>query len=193
MSKSPKPEFMKAANFLAHLSATVEALPTGAEKSEAIARIEALVDFLAGLRSAITSIPTIEDAADVKQALDWLKPLIAKAEANPVLAGLAGGSRSGRSRNGHRRDRTPDLNGARQALESLESLPIEELRERLLDEHGFSLSVLRGVASSLGISGVAKLPRDSLAHQIATKIANYRGYKALSGQSEGDPAASKAS
>ncbi len=71
-----------------------------------------------------------------------------------------------------------ELGKARVTLQELEALPVDEIRRRL--EGGSTpLTELRAVASLLGIRPVKKLSRDALSHQIAMKIANYRGYQQL--------------
>ena len=182
MSKAKRPEIMKATSFLSRLHATVDSLPTEAEKREALQKIDALVDFLSTLSGALSALPTAESAGDAKRAIETLQSLMAKVEANPALVGLTAGNRPQRIRTGRRHVPMSDASTAKADLDKLQSLPTEEIRTKLLDEEGFSLSRLRGMASVLGISGTEKLPRESLAHQIVTKIGNYRGYQRLSGE-----------
>ncbi len=186
MSKSRKAEFMKANVFLSRLKATVESLPTEEEKRAAQTRIAALTTFLQDLRAAVDSMPSIESAAQVHEALEWLQDLFRKAETNPVLAGLAPASRaSGTS--GHRAALTEwDVAKAKDDIDAFKSLPVDEIRAKILNEDGYPLRRVRAIAAALGIRATEKLSRESLAHQITTKIANYRGYESLSGKNENE-------
>jgi hypothetical protein len=186
MPKSRKTEFMKANVFLSRLKATVEALPSNEEKQAAQARITALADFLRNLQVAVDSMPTIESVDQVHEALEWLQRLFAKAEANPVLAGLAPASRAPGARKPKAALTEWDMTNAKGDIDALKALPVEGIHAKLLDEDGYSLTRVRAIAVALGIRATEKLSRESLAHQVTTKIVNYRGYEALSGKSESE-------
>lgn len=186
MAKSTKADFLKAKAFLGRLHATVQALPTEAEKAQAKERLAALGEFVKTLQAAVDSMPSIESVGRVKDSLAWLQDLFAKAAANPVLAGLVPVSSPPRQ---PRKPPQPlseqDLAAGRADLDTIRALSAEDIRTRLLDEDGYSLSRVRAIAANLGIGATEKLSRESLAHQVTTKIANYRGYQALSGKDEG--------
>lgn len=186
MSKSKKAEFMNAKTFLDHLEATVQSLPTEEEKRAVQAKIAALADFLESIKSAVESMPTIESVGQVNEALGWLQGLFSKAMANPVLAGIVPAPRPPRPRESRQGVTEENLPGAKADVDALKALPVEEIRSKLLDEDGYSLSRIRVIASVLGIGAPEKLSRESLAHQVTTKIANYRGYERLSGKSENE-------
>jgi len=184
MAKSRKSEFLRAKTFLGRLQATVEALPTDAEKALAKERLQALADFVRTLQAALESMPSAESVIHVSKAIDGLQELFAKAEANPVLAGLVPAPRKQTPRKPARPLTEQDVAVGRSDIETLKAMSVEEIRAKLLDEDGYSLSRLRGMASALGIGATEKLGRESLAHQITTKIANYRGYQTLSGKDD---------
>lgn len=186
MSKSRKVEFMKGKTFLGRLQATIQSLPTDAEKRQAQEKIAALVEFLNSLQMAVKSMPTTDSVTQTKEALDWLQDLLSKAEANPVLAGLAPAPRVPRPRKGKQGVTEQDIASAKIDLEALQSMGVEEIRAKLLDEDGYALSRVRAIAATLGVGGTEKLSRESLAHQITTKIANYRGYERLTGKRAGE-------
>lgn len=181
MAKSRKSEFLRAKKFLSRLQAVVEALPTEAEKAEAKERIQALSDFIKMLQSALDSMPSVESVSRVNEAITGLQELFAKAEANPVLAGLVPAPRKRRPSKDTRPITEQDLAAARSDIEALNRMSVDEIRANLLDEDRYSLLRLRRMAAYLGIGATEKLSRESLAHQITMKIANYRGYRALSG------------
>lgn len=183
MSKAKKAEFMKAKVFLGRLQATVKSLPTDEEKRAAESRITALADFLKSLQAAVDSMPTIESVGQVHEALEWLQGLFAKAEANPVLAGLV---RAPKTRKSKLPLTEEDRSRARVDLDALKALQVEEIRARLLDEGEYPLTRVRAIAVTLGFGTTEKLSRESLAHRVTTKIANIRGYETLSGKGEGE-------
>lgn len=184
MARSRKTEFLQAKKFLDRLQATVEALPTETEKAQAKEKIRALADFVEMLQVALDSIPSAESVSHVSKAIAGLQELFAKAEANPVLAGLVPTPRKPRPRKSKRQLTEQELAASKADIERLNALPVEDIRNRLLDEDGYSLARLRAIASFLGIGAAEKLSRESLAHQITMKIANYRGYQTLSGKDD---------
>lgn len=68
---------------------------------------------------------------------------------------------------------------AQRILGELQVLPIDQMRMRLNDEGAIPVRLLQAMASQLGIRSVLRTGRDVLAHQVASKISNYRGYKGL--------------
>jgi hypothetical protein len=51
----------------------------------------------------------------------------------------------------------------------------------MLQADKYTLDEVRGIAAKVGVRSSGQLSRESLAYQIATKIANFRGYKQLGG------------
>jgi hypothetical protein len=186
MAKPKKPEFMKAKAFLGRLQEMVQSLPTEAEKADAREKIGALSEFLKTMLAAVDAMPSIENASKVNEALAWLQNLFSKAEANPILAGLVPKPSAPRLRKPPQTITEQDIASAKLDVDGLKSMPVEKIRDRLLDENAYSLPRLRAIAASVGIGATAKLGRESLAHQITTKIANIRGYEALGGKGEAE-------
>lgn len=186
MARTKKTGFLKAKEFLGRLQSTVQGLPTDAEKTQAKEGIAALTEFLGTLESTIDSLPSADEVGRITEALKSLESLFTKAEANPVLAGLVPPARAAARRKTSPTTPAREKNGARADLDQLSDLPAEEIRARLLDENGYSLSRLRAMAELLKINGPDKLGRESLAHQVTMKIANYRGYQRLSGQASAE-------
>ena len=79
----------------------------------------------------------------------------------------------------------------RAIMAELEPLPVDDIKARLRDENRYSVAELRGAAAVVGIPSHRKLGRQALAHQIAMKIANLRGYERLGGQAEQHPVVSE--
>jgi hypothetical protein len=76
-------------------------------------------------------------------------------------------------------------------MAELESLPVDDIQARHRDENLYSVAQLRSVAAAAGMRSHRKLGRDALAHQIAMKIANFRGYQRLGGETEQKPLVSE--
>jgi len=190
MSKSKKAELLKAKTFLTRLQATVQCLPTEAERAETLVKVKALADFLATLKNAVGALPTADGMAEVNEALRWLQGLMAKAEASPALAGLAGGRRASRGPRSKPKVTEAEVGKAELELGALKQLPVDEIRARLLEEDRYPSVQLRAIASVLGIRSTEKMSRESMVHQIAANIANYRGYEALCGRGDTEPPSS---
>ncbi|MBI1900342.1 MAG: hypothetical protein HYS13_04400 [Planctomycetia bacterium] len=77
---------------------------------------------------------------------------------------------------------------ARAELPALERLPLEQLRTRLQGEN-YTASELQAIAAEIGIRPRQRTSREELIEQIATKIANYRGYQLLMGEALTDTGA----
>lgn len=182
MAKSKKTDLTNAREFVTRLQTMVQSLPTETEKNQAREKIAASVEFLQAVQAAVESLPSIESANNVSSALEWLQNLLTKAESNPALAGLLPETSSPRPKRAGKPQIAPAF--ASQEIECLNSLSIDELRDKLWDEGVYSVAQLRAIAAELGIPGAARLSRESLARHISTKIANFRGYQKLCGNGD---------
>jgi hypothetical protein len=180
MGKEKDQRALKA--FLEGIRALADALPSEAEKEEARSRLSQLVEFLSDMRSRLASVPSREDAAQARIAIEELEGLLSKANANPVLAAALGLRKAERKRPRTEAPSYEENSRAKEALSVLEALPADEIQTSLRDEEKYSTSRLRAIALQLGIRATSKTSREALIHQIATRIANYRGYQDLSGQ-----------
>jgi hypothetical protein len=138
------------------------------------AGLEALIQFLSELKTRLESIPTYQDAGAARTAVDGLTELFAEAKSNPML-GAAIGIKPAAPRQRPPTITSEEIGRAKSAIARFESLPIDEIRTAL-DE--MSVRDLQGVANAIGIR-TQRLGRETLAHQVATKITNTRGYRSL--------------
>ena len=178
MNKERHSNYLKSRSFVASLRGLVNALPTDLEKHETETSIQLLIDFLGKVQRSFKTVPSSQDMNAVSQAIQKLEKLLADAEDNPLLANVIGL----RARSATR-ERAPvitaeNIDKAKAALAKLETLPIDEIRS-CLQSTSYPVPELRALASLLGIRSSVRLGRDTLAHQITMKIANYRGYKRL--------------
>lgn len=166
--------------FLAKLDAAVSSLPSDEERKQIREAIDKIVDFLTALRRDFESLPSREETESIRQATKTVSAFMQKVEQDPTLSNVFGVRRPGR-----RPRATPhavEPAKAKALLAELESLPVDEIRARLSND-ARSMEELRGVAAEVGMRSTGRLGREALAHQIAMKIANFRGYRQLSGES----------
>jgi hypothetical protein len=168
--------------FLERIRSLTESLPTEAEKEEARSRLSQLIDFLDDVRGRLAALPSKEDASKARTAIQELEGLISKASTNPALAAALGLRKETRKRPQVVLPSQEENSRAREALGFLEALPADEIQSSLRDEEKYPNHSLRAMALQLGIRATTKTSREALIYQVATRIANYRGYQDLSGQ-----------
>jgi hypothetical protein len=161
--------------FTRKLAALLDDLPSESSKQQVISQLQALIQFLSDLKERLAAIPTRDDATGARKALDELASLFVQAKSSPVL-GIAVGVSTTRQREKQPSITSEEIDQAKSMVGRLESLPIDQLRASL---SGLSARDLKGVASILGIRSTQRTSRESLSHQIATKISNTRGYRSL--------------
>lgn len=175
-------EYWNVRRFVQGLRSAVQSLPTDERRRELAQLLDALIAFLTDFRSAFNSLPTIDQSSALLDAVSRIQGHLEEAEKNPALADLFGLRSKGRSRLAQPRvTRDADLEAARLA---------EDLRSRSMDEicgtlgsDRYGLPLLRALARQVGMRPAKGVKREALAHQIATKIVNFRGYETLSGRS----------
>ena len=173
---------------VAALQAAMRALPTSQEKAELRRNVDELIKFLTDLRDSLDLIPAVEDASQAGKGIEALAALLARAESNVALASalgidLAGAGDATSKRRPRKRspaDGQPPV-PVGSVLEKLRQQPVDSIRRELEDPDRHSSATLKAIAGELGIRGTAKLSRETMAHQISMKIANYRGYQRLRG------------
>jgi hypothetical protein len=167
--------FFDGDKFAQNLGALLDELPSESSRQQVVSQLEALIQFLSDLKARLALIPTREDAGAARKALDELAYLFAQAKSNSVL-GAAVGIRTARQRAKPQTITSEEIEEAKSAIARFESLPTDQLRGSLSELSGRDL---KAVANILGIRSTQRTSRDSLSHQIATKISNTRGYRSL--------------
>ncbi len=156
-----------------------DSLPTESEKQELQRTITVIVDFLAGIQRLVAATPSKENTVTMQNALHSLDQFAEQAKSNPAIALLLGVPQPRRSKPKPATYAIEETTEAQQLLMEIQSLPVDEMRSRLQDEAAVTLRLLQALATQLGIRSVQRMGRDVLAHQIASKISNYRGYQGL--------------
>jgi hypothetical protein len=174
-AKKGGPALFDADTFVQRLTELVESLPAADEQQKNVAALDDIIRFLSDLRERIAKIPTQEDSTSVRFALNELSALFAKARSNPVLA-AAVGLRVTSTRSLGPVPSVEEIEDAKRAISQFEQLPIDQLRVAL---EGRTAGQLRALAAQLGVRSSQRISREVLAHQIATKITNTRGYRSL--------------
>jgi hypothetical protein len=134
-----------------------------------------LIQFLSNLKERFAAIPTRDDATGARKALDELASLFAQAKSNPVL-GAAVGVSPARQRAKSSPVTSEEVDRAKLVMAQFESLPTDQLRAAVSELSGRDL---KAVGNVLGIRSTQRTSHAALAHQIATKITNTRGYRNL--------------
>lgn len=171
----------KLQKFVSSLNGVLEGLPSESEKREIESGFLKLIGLLTDLKTAFEILPQADETEALRVALQRLQEVLSKADKDPVLAGLLGLARpQARTRQKHE---SPEevLSATNTFVNELEALPLDDIRSRL-EANVYPLTLLRSVASALGVSPNSKLNRDALVHQIAMRIANARGYQRLRGE-----------
>jgi hypothetical protein len=166
-----------AEKFTERLGELVDALPSDAEKKQAASQLETLIRFLTDLKTRLEGIPSHQDTVAARAAVDKLRALFVEAASNPVLAAALGIKATGPRRK-QPTITSEEVERAKSAVARFDSLPIDEIRTTL---ESMSARELQSVANAIGVRANQGTARDTLVHQVATKIANTRGYRSLRG------------
>lgn len=174
--------------FTAALAGLVDSLPSESEKRELDANFVRIVEFLSELRTRLDLLPSREDAESVRRSLKAIEDVIAHSEVNTGLRAVLGLKPPSAPR---KPVALSDAEAARSRTQvtELELLPIDEMRRVLNDENRYSARELKSIARQMGIRTSEKAGRQTLVHQIATKISNFRGYQDLGEGGNGSQAA----
>jgi hypothetical protein len=167
--------FFNAEKFTQRLGELVDALPSDADKQQAVSQLETLIRFLTDLKTRLEGIPSHQDAGAARAAVDKLRALFVEATSNPVLA-AALGIKATEPRQKQPTITSEEVERAKSAVTQFDSLPIDEIRTAL---ERMSVRELQSVANAIGVRATQRTARDTLVHQVATKIANTRGYRSL--------------
>lgn len=184
MSGTKRPDYFQTKTFLGNLKKIVTTLPTESEKLEIQKNLNELTEFLHSMQKVFEILPSIDDMSKVEKSIRSLEELLNDVKTNPTLANIFGLHRPSSSKRKKFIITDEEIAKAKEILTQLESISANDIRSRLQDDNLYSVSNLRAIASVMGIKSTEKLNRETLAHQITMKIANYRGYQQLSGQED---------
>jgi hypothetical protein len=181
LSKPSKQRRSRFESFLSHLRGILDSLPSDAEKQEIDAALLKLIGFLSDVKARLELVPSAEEVSGLRVAAQRLEQALMSAESDPVLAGVFGLARPPARRRQSRAGGEEISEAGKAALEALQALSIDEIRSKLQSD-SYPMATLRSVASAVGLRPTKGLGREALAHQVAMRIANARGYERLRGE-----------
>lgn len=158
----------------------LDALPSASEKKEATEAFDKLIAFLNDLKAQFDLLPSAEDTASMRAAVQKLQQVMSKIENDPALSNLFGPAPRRRGTRAETGGSEEASAAAKPLLESWQAMQLEEIRAKLQTDV-YPLTALRAAASALGVRPTKGLSREAIAHQIYMRIANSRGYRQLRG------------
>ncbi len=178
MGSRKKSDFFRAQSFTQSLRALVESLPSESEKQQITSDLDTVINFLNEVKQRVASLPSREGAGNVRSAVDSLDALFARARESAPLAAALGVRPAGRRVRPQPLTEV-DSERAKTLLGQMEKLPMDEVRARLENASETGPRDLQAIAAVMGIRATQRSNRETLVHQIASKIANIRGYETL--------------
>jgi hypothetical protein len=167
---------------LRKLDSVLQSLPSESEKAELTDKLRQLIGFLQEVEGRLAEMPAQDNYPQARRAIDSIRELMQGAKNNPLLAQTLGlRTRMAPQRTGRGARAGARESEARERIDELRQLPLEATEVELRAQE---LPFLRAMASILGIGSPEKLSKDALVQHVGAKIANYRGYRSLSGQVE---------
>jgi hypothetical protein len=189
MASRKKTQIAPIRALLTQVRSLTESLPSQEERQQAREDLEAIIGFLRQTQEQLAALPTAEETVALREAVRRSEVLLDRAESDRALRAALGlrPPRGDAARSRAAQPSAEDAMRGRAIMAELEPLPVDDIKARLRDENRYSVAELRGAAAAAGIPSHRKLGRQALAHQIAMKIVNLRGYQRLGGTGRGAP------
>jgi len=181
MNKTKKIKYSKLKSFISGLQVLVNSLPTEDEKQELRKNVNAIIDFFKYLNNNIGEIPSIENTEKIKINLQKMEEILLKIESDQLLSIMAGLKKPAIKKYSKPKIEAFYITNAKLILSELEKLPIDEIKKKL-ENNKYNVLDLKAIAHIMNIKSIENYSAATLIHQIAMKIANYRGYQKLSGR-----------
>jgi hypothetical protein len=169
--------------FAASMRALTEGLPTDAEKGVLRGHLQEIISFLSQTQKALDSLPTLDEAAAARRALEALEQLEIRARSSPILSAALGVSPPRPTRPKSSPLAPEEQARAQDLLTELRALSSDDMNARLGSDPSIGTRDLEAIASLVGIRLKRRAGREVLVQQIVRKISNYRGYQELQGRS----------
>lgn len=164
------------------LKAILEAFPKQEERDELVKTLKEMVHVLNNVADSLISLPTTEEAAKAKEAMERLEFIM---KHNPLLRKVSfktspeRGTKVPKPIQISREDTLHEI-------EKLTHLSEEDLRKRLNQEELYSKGFLRSILSELGRKTQSKASKGEMIDQILTAISTKRTYEGLRGERDRD-------
>lgn len=166
--------------FVRQISELAASLPTNEDIRSAKEALDDILRFLESTRRSLDALPSSDDTRSVAGSIRVFDKLLDIAQTNPALSMALGVTPRGHRRPPPQRQPEEELERGKALFEELGQLTVDQIRDRLLNDPMIRLTDLRALAAHLHIRYQAKSTRESLAQSLTTRIANSRGYDALS-------------
>ena len=172
-------------NLFVQLARTLDCLPSAEERDRLLAGFAVIRALVERLEQSFQVLPSQTDAAQARRAVEDIRAFMEKLDSDPVLRAALGVGERIPTGSRPRAPRSSEEVGAdvATAIDALSMMPVDDARTELAGDR-YSIAAIRRIAAVLGIRGASRLTREALVHQIAMKLANYRGYKRLGGEAE---------
>lgn len=164
------------------LKSFLEALPQREERDELVKTLKEIVHVLNNVADSFNSLPTSEEAAKAKEAVERLEFIL---KHNPFLRGVSFKGRQGlvtKFPQPIQISKEDTIN----EIEALTNLSEKDLRRRLNQNERYSKEFLRSILSELGRKTQSKATKGEMIDQILVAISTRRTYEGLRGERKGD-------
>ena len=153
-------------------------LPSRDDLTRADSSLAELVHFIESARKRLAHVPSVDDVGSITQVVTELQNFLERAEASPALS-LALGLEVPPRRLRRRPESAEATVSTEEVARRFDDLTIDQVRDKLADEHQTAIADLRGIAKSVGARTGSRVGRNALVANIVTKVTNLRGYRSL--------------
>ena len=161
----------KIETFLSKLADMTESLPTREMKEKTNQELDALITFFLDFQERMKNVPTIEETKEISSTVEKLITLVKVAESDPFLSrtlGLSTQKTSGQPKRQPLTDAERSI--AKELASELKELSPQEMNRRLEDKNKFKITLLRQIATELGVKVSSKATRALIIEKISKKI-----------------------
>ena len=141
-------------------------LPSDDDLADARQAIDGVISLLSQVRAQLDAVPSESERAKAREAMTVIEELVNSDKSRAILSGALGGAKRKGSRKGTGVAAAAKQERAQEAITELRALPIQEIRNRLFATNAYTLDELRQMASALRIRAERGNGREDLADRI---------------------------
>ena len=163
---------------LNYLKEIISRLPSDARKQELVDNLELINKHIQDLKERMQLLPNDFRISEIINAIDLINDFLVSAKDNPPVAAALGLPYKRPSSTNIRKISESQI--GEKLFKELNSLPTDEILQRLLDYKNVSMADLRALAIQIGIKHQERVKRADLVDKIVKLgFANIRGYERL--------------
>ncbi len=163
---------------LDYLKQIVSELPTDARKQEILDNLEIISKHIQDMKERVRLLPNDSNKNEIVNAIDLISDFLTSAKENPPVAAALGLPFKRTPRVSVRK--ISEAQVGEKLFRELNTLPTNEILQRLLEYKKISMADLRALAKHIGIKHQERVNRVNLVDQIVKLgFANIRGYEKL--------------